>query len=517
MTADKEVLRLKLEKVRLLEEQAKLKDGLPFLYGRKLYKWQRAYKDEKFNKVRLLCAANQIGKSTIQQMDRIDVATNPAIWRQLWPHLYRGGANPKPSSWYLYPNQSTVMSEFEEKWKPDILPKGEFKNHPIYGWKETIVNKILVKIDFNSGWTIYFKTYSQNVADLQAGTVWAIDCDEELPVDLYDELTARLFATDGYFSMAFTATRGQTFWKNAIEGRGEKETFKDAFKIQISQYDCMQYEDGSETPWTIERIKRNEAKCKNPAEVNRRIYGKFMVDSGLLYSGFDETRNVIDFPKLDSGHIFKGVPNEWSIYTGIDYGSGGEDNHPSAIAFLSVSPDFRKIRLFKCKRYDKITMTAGDLYKAYVKERGNMRPVNQAYDWAAKDLGTIASRNADSLNKADKDHASGEMALNSALKSGILKIYRDEESEKLIDELTSVKEGYDKRKTADDLIDAVRYAINAIPIDWAALLGEVHVEEKAVPSDQNVRDARPRDYMRENVKELSDACQEEFDFWSDLY
>jgi hypothetical protein len=518
MASDKEVLRLKLEKVRLLEEQAKLKYGLPFLYGQKLYKWQEDYKNNRHNRVRLLCAANQIGKSTIQIKDRVDIATNPAEWRRLWPHLFRGGAEPKPSSWYLYPNQGTSKAEFDEKWVPSILPKGEFKDHPIYGWKETVVNKILVKIDFNSGWTIYFKTYSQSVQDLQSGTVWAIDCDEELPVEIYDELTARLFATDGYFSMAFTATIGQTFWKNAIEGRGDKETFKDAFKTQISQYDCLKYADGSDTPWTIERIKRNESKCKNVAEIKKRIFGKFVVDTGLLYSGFNESVNMVDYPKLEDGRVFKGVPNGWSIYSGIDYGSGGENNHPSAIAFLSVSPDFKKIRLFKCRRFDKIQMTAGDLYAAYVKERGDLKPIIQAFDWSSADLGTIASRNGDTFTKADKNHASGELALNSALKSGIFKIYKSEESDKLADELLSIKEGYDKRRAADDLIDAVRYAINSVPIDWAALMGESLSEKvKDVNPDQNERDARPRDYMRENIKELADGCEEEFEFWAELY
>lgn len=517
MVDDKAVLKLKLEKIRLLEEQEKLKYGLPFLYGRKKYQWQRDYIDNRFNRTRLLCAANQIGKSTIQIEDRIDIATDPTEWRRLYPHLFRVNPHAKPSSWYLYPNQDTVMSEFDEKWVPDILPKGDYKDHPVYGWKHTITNKVLKKITFNTGWTIYFKTYNQNVQDLQSGTIWAMDADEELPVDLWDELSARLFATDGYFSMAFTATKGQTFWKNAIESKGDKETFKDAFKIQVSQYDCLEYEDGSETPWTAERIARNKAKCKSDAEVQRRIYGKFMVDSGLLYSGFSEVVNVTEYPKTKSGLIFKGVPPTWSVYTGIDYGSGGVKNHPSAIVFLSVSPDYKRIRLFKSKRFDKIQMTAGDLYKEYVKLRGKLRPVNQAYDWASTDLGTIAARNGDNLNKAEKNHIAGELALNSALKSGILRIYRDDESEKLIDELTSVKEGYNKRATADDMIDALRYALIAIPIDWAALLGEVPIELPSIPHDQNEREARPRDYMHSdddnNMKEFMDGCDEEIEFW----
>ena len=83
--------------------------------------------------------------------------------------------------------------------------------------------------------TIYFKTYSQNVTDLQAGTVSFIFCDEELPISLFPELSARLIATDGYFSMVFTATLGQEYWRLTMEPdeeNGEIEKHPDAFNAK---------------------------------------------------------------------------------------------------------------------------------------------------------------------------------------------------------------------------------------------------------------------------------------------
>jgi phage terminase large subunit-like protein len=93
-----------------------------------------------------------------------------------------------------------------------FLPRGKFKDDPVYGWKEEKKQGDIVAIHFNSGVHIFFKTYSQNAEDLQSGTCDAIFCDEELPEELY-ELIARLNATDGYIHMVFTATLGQDFWR----------------------------------------------------------------------------------------------------------------------------------------------------------------------------------------------------------------------------------------------------------------------------------------------------------------
>jgi len=105
--------------------------------------------------------------------------------------------------WYLYPSKPVINAEFETKWK-QFLPKGDMKNDPYYGWKEERKQGDVVAIHFNSGVHVYFKTYEQNVQNLQTGTCDAIFCDEELPIELYDELTFRISASDGYFHMVFT-------------------------------------------------------------------------------------------------------------------------------------------------------------------------------------------------------------------------------------------------------------------------------------------------------------------------
>lgn len=521
---DQEVLRLKAQKLRLMEEQLRKKEGLPHLYGLKKYPWQVKYKKNKKNPRRFICAANQIGKSTIQIEDRIDVATRPDLWPKLWPTVFKYNPHSKPFSWYLYPNQDTVMTEFTEKWEPYYLPRGEYKDHPVYGWKKVITNKVLKHIEFNSGWKIYFKTYNQNVQDLQSSSPFAIDCDEELPEHLWDEITARLFATDGYFSMVFTATLGQQIWYDTIMEKGtDRERFKDAFKLQVSMYDCLKYSDGSETPWTKERIALKEASCKNDAEVRRRIYGEFAVDTGLKYTGFDRKRNYKPFPRTASGGKFKGVPKGWNVYSAIDIGSGGDNNHPAAYIFLMVNPEFTKIRALKMRRLDGIETTVPDIWEFYKRSRGKIQPVYQAYDWAAKDFGTMVSRMGEPFEKAKKDHDLGELALNAALKTGTFVIYYDEEdnedeSFKLVRELETSLVGENKRTAKDDLIDACRYAIMGIPIDWEALLmsGELKADKK-IKEEKHPANRRGIWESEHDRKEDQNQIESELEEWADLY
>ena len=484
------------------------------------------YCEAKFAKKRLLCAANQIGKSTAQIVDRIDVATNPELWPKLWPAIFKVNPKTLPYSWYLYPNQDTVTDEIENKWIPYYMPNGEFKDHEIYGWKVVRKNKAIKYIEFNSGYKIYFKTYNQDVHDLQSGTVFAIDCDEELPEHLLSELTARLFATQGFFSMAFTATIGQDFWKRVIEGvrKGEEQPWEDAWKIQISMFDCLKYSDGTPSTWTVPRIRQVILNCKSKAEVNRRVYGKFVRDEGLKYESFDRDRNYRPYPKTKDGKYYKGVPNGWSVYSGVDIGSGGKHGHPSAYSFLAVSPDLTKIRWFRGRRLDNIKTTAGDAYNFYKRSRRNIQVVKQAYDYASADYGTIAG-NGDAWEKAKKDHALGEQALNTAFKTGMFIIYYDptddeDESIKLVEEFESLAHDADKKRAKDDFIDATRYAITQIPINWEDILngkgvvaGDVEIKPGSVEME------RPNDHIRASDEEEAEmqAIDNEIEEWTSYY
>lgn len=449
----REVRLLQAKQEAVATKRKEIKEGLPHLYGYKWYAWARAF-FECTHQMGLLVAANQISKSSTQIRTCIDWATNLKRQKRLWK-------TPPRVFWYLYPSKDVATVEFEKKWEPEFLPRAKFKNHPVYGWRaEYSRDKKIHAIHFNSGVTIYFKTYNQDAQDLQTGTVHAVFCDEELPEELYDELQFRLTAVDGFFRMVFTATLNQDMWKRALEGKGEAELFPEAFKQQISMYECLAYDDGSETPWTVEKIEAIKRRCKNRTEVLRRVYGRFVTESGRKYGAFDPTRHYRARFELHAS---------WRVYVAVDGGSGGETGHPAAILFLAVSPDMRKGVVFRLWRGDGEVTTAGDIFEKYIELKGRLQPVGACYDQSAKDFGTIAIRNGEPFVIANKSHAIGEDHVNTLFKNNMLDVIDNEDGRKLGWELSSVMKATPKTKAKDDLADTLRYAVTMVNWDWTAL------------------------------------------------
>lgn len=476
---------VKLKELDLLKRKVALKEGLPHLYELPWYQWAYDYFNST-NRYNFITAANQVGKSSVNIRKCIHWATEPSLWPKLWhrrPLIF----------WYLYPSAKTFTSEILKKWVPEFLPRGQFKSHPQYGWKIEIKNKEVNALHFNSGVSIYLKSYSQDPQDLQAGTVSALFADEEMPVDLFPELNMRLAATKGYFHLVFTATLSQEFWRETMELKGKGERFPDAFKRQVSLYDCLTYMDGSPSPWTIEDIKRLERSCGTDAEVQRRIYGRFVKSEGLKYPSFDQLLNV-----KGSGDI----PADWLIYAGIDSGGGGT-GHPAAISFIGVRPDFGKARVFKHWRGDGETTTASDILMKYLDMKGNLFVTEARYDWADKDLGVIAQRLGISMLPAEKSHERGEQMLNVLFKNQILDIDAIEDTRPLIQELQSLDVNTPKQKSHDDSIDSCRYAVVTIPWSWESIqkaqLVSTPGRKQEMPDELKARlglldDARPVDW-----------------------
>lgn len=504
-------------KIALMERKKELSECLPHLYGLKMYPWQHSI-FHSLNKRIFCCSANQIGKSTSQIRKCIDIATNKLLWAKMFPIQYKNNPNFRPVIWYLYPDDGTITREITEKWIREFLPRGAYEKHEWYGWKVLKRDKKIRGIRFNNGTIINLMSYTQDVHHLQSGTVNVIATDEELPEHLYPELNARLFSTDGYFYMAFTATRGQEFWRRVIEPKSnEVEPMPDALKIQVSMFDCLKHQDGTPSHWSKARIEQIIATCRNENEVKRRVFGRFIRSDGLKYHAFDRDRHYVPYP-MKNGKQFKGVPHGWDIVSAVDIGSGGEKNHPAAFAFLSINKERTKVRVFKGRRLDGIETTAGDIYRHYKESRGKMKMLRQSYDWASKDFHTITSRSHDLFHKAEKSHDVGEELLNTAFALDILKIYECTEHDKLVEELESLDNDTDKRNAKDDFIDALRYAFATAPIDWKKVFEEIENGVKKVKEDNNdERLLRPRDYVgvKEggDIDDMFDGVEDELKYW----
>lgn len=506
-TSETEELKQKLALLELKQQKLELKEGLPHLYGFPWYPWAKTFFESR-NPTNFLVAANQISKSSTQIRKVIHWATETSLWPALWPRR-------KPSMfWYFYPTKDVAAIEFDEKWEREFLPAGKYKTDPKYGWTLEKKEGAPWALHFNSGVSVYFKTYAQKAKDLQSATVDAVFADEEMPEDLWDEVNLRRQATDGYFHMVFTATLGQEIWRRTMEERGNvNEKFADAFKLQVSMFDCLEYEDGTPGAWTPSRIQRVINSCKTDAEVQRRVYGKFVVDSGLKYPTFSRKRNMKTPETLKVGH-------DWAVYAGVDPGGGGE-GHPGAIAFVCVRPDFKYGRVFRGWRGEGELTTAGDVLNNYRSLKRGLTMTGAYYDWQSKDFSTISVRESEPFFPAEKSHEIGEQVLGVLFKNGMLDIDDVPELEPLALELTTLKKATPKMKAKDDFCDALRYAVTRIPWDWSAipdfvLLAEELKEKRVDVAVPTVDDLR-REFVLGKRSEEMEGPEGEFAEWGELY
>lgn len=513
-----DALQAKLEKERLIREKLRLKEGLPHLHGMPWYEWAYDFfKTE--NHEAFLVAANQVSKSSTHIRKVIDWATDTTQWLRRWPSLQAAPAHAQiPNQfWYLYPTADVASIEFETKWL-QFLPRNEYKDHPVYGWKDVYEKGKIKELQFNSGVTIYFKTYSQNAQDLQSGSVYYLGFDEELPEELLGELQARLNGTDGYFSGVFTATLGQDHWRATMEPEEtDVELHPTAWKRSVSLYDCQFYKDGSPSPWTPEKIARAVARCPNQTERKRRIEGRFAASGGRKYQSFEREENMIK-PFT--------IQKDWHIYSGVDIGSGGENNHPGAIAFIAVRPDFRFGVVFKGWRGDGVLTTSSDIYLKHRELREKMVLVSQVYDHQAKDFDTISSRNNDPFTKAQKGHDAGEALLNSLFRHKMLMIMgNDPELNKLAVEFSSLLKATPKTKAKDDFIDATRYAAMSIPWDFGGIEAiALDPTKESAPGPQprkktlaEIQLEERRAFVMGSSSDSRDPIEKELDEWNELY
>lgn len=500
---------IKREKLELLEAKKAWRDNLPHKYGWKNYKWAREFLEDN-SRTLLLCAANQISKSSTQIRKVITLATET----NEWPKFFR--RTPR-IFWYLYPTATMATTEFRSKWVPDFLPRGDMKKHPQFGWREEYRNRgDIFAIHFNTGVSVYFKTYAQDVQHLQASSVDYIATDEELPIELFDEISFRRMATDGMFSMVFTATLGQDEWRRAVEpGPQESRFLPEARVWQVSMFDCMRYEDGTPSHWTTEKIQRVISLCRSDAEVQRRVYGKFIKDSGLKYPGFDRGRNVI--PPFH-------IPSNWVRFSGVDLGAGGQDNHPSTITFIAVRPDYRYGVVYRHWRGDNEHTTMTDVANKYIGMREYDDFSGNFYDYHSKEFKLVTDRMGLTFMPADKGHEIGEQVINALFKNKMLDIFAIPETEPLIREIMTLALGVDKRHAQDDSVDSMRYGVTRIPWDWSfvGLNIDVGVERRKVYTPievANIERAKDLKRMIENKDKdgLALSVEQEIDEWNEFF
>jgi phage terminase large subunit-like protein len=487
------------EKLKLLEFEKQLRDGLGYKYAHKFYTWQTEFIDST-NKMRLLNAANQLGKSTCQIIDQCehDMFSTDEERLARWPGFKPGSDT--ITDFYLYPDSKTATIEFETKWKK-YLPKGIYLEDPElkkrYWWKPYYSNGEIDCVEFREG-LLAFKTYGQGAINIQGTSAHSIKCDEELPYELYSELISRTNATCGYFSMVFTATIGGIEWYRAMEKIGESdELFPNAYKRQISLYDSMYYSDGTPSGWTKERIAAVKSQYGTEEEIEKRVMGRFVVEKhGLLLPNFLNKHIVNTFD----------YPSDWHYYCGIDIGRGGK-NHKSAITIVAVRPDYKKAVVCDAWREDTEITTEHVVlgkYKEMIKQLPN-KPIT-FYDFHAKDFELLMmSDSTVNMYPAEKKHEIGFGILNSLMKNDMMYFYLKNHVYKLVDEIRTCKITSPKTSRKDDLCDSLRYSISSLVFDFTGTDAEIKVDPPKV--DELERSLE--NYKRMAKEEVNSQLDEE--------
>jgi hypothetical protein len=286
----------------------------------------------------------------------------------------------------------------------------------------------------------------------------------------------------------------------------------------------MRFEDGTPTMWTKERIQQRIDQCTTKAEVQRRVFGKFVKDEGLRFPQFDREIHLADYHP---------VPKDWEVYCGVDYGSGGEKAHPSAIVFVAVNKDYTMARCIRSWRGDKIQTTAEDVIDMWVEMKATIPNEITAtyYDYSAADLGTIAGRKSLPWLKADKSRDSGNTMIAGLLKGKVLKFYTPSSAASVIPpnhlegfkfaqefEMLGVK--VDKGRDIDHLLDALRYCLLKIPFRMISkgegyqLVGEGKKDEQFFAAFES-RDNRSALKVWKNNDDVF-LSEGEFEFWNGM-
>lgn len=458
---------------------------LPHKYLHKHYAWQEKFRHS-WNPMCILCAANQIGKSSVLIQKAIDRCTEYSV-NGVWQKYYK--SFPK-TRWYFYPTKDLCDAEFEDKWRKYMPDAEDNEDDMVYGWKKVMKNGDLHAIRWNTGANLYFKSYEQRQKRVQSQTVADIFADEEMPEEMYAELKSRTNAIRGTFNTVFTATQGLQLWNKALEQRGTKEeTFKDALKMNVSLYDCLNYSDGSPSSvYDLAYVKKLEAQYPDPRERATRVHGRHFVTGNLLFPAFS-SKNIIDYIPEDWGKDGNGnpIPNpeKFIVFSGTDGGSGGKkENSCSAHVMIAVHKSKKLAFCYRAWRGDHQRTTVIDTVNEWEKICYHPLTKNMfrgaVYDPAYPDFNDIIKRRFKDENRpmnfkimgAAKDRKGNAEKVNALLKSKCILFIIPEEDKnsdmhKIIGEFNTVTEQTKKLKNQrDDLTDALKYVINHIDFDW---------------------------------------------------
>lgn len=207
--------------------------------------------------------------------------------------------------------QDKILKYLNPDWIVDITMLQGKKDSP----KSGIIDQIKIKNVFGGISTIGFKSCDQGREKFQGSSLDFVWFDEEPPKDIYDECKMRVLDKRGEIFGTMTPLKGLTFIYDEI--------FLNKFNSKEVWCEFIEWADN---PYLSKKEIKMLTQNMSERELESRRYGRFMSDSGPVYTEFDENVHVIE--------PFS-IPYDWQDCLSIDPGL----KNPLSCHFYAIDYD----------------------------------------------------------------------------------------------------------------------------------------------------------------------------------
>ncbi len=207
--------------------------------------------------------------------------------------------------------QSKILHYIDSSWIREISMIQGRKSSPQYG----IIDYIVIDNVFGGTSRIAFKSCEAGREKFQGTSVDFVWFDEEPPLDIYQECLMRVIDRNGHVFGTMTPLKGATWVYDTI--------YINASSNSEVWYIFMEWADN---PYLPKRQVELMTATLASDQLDSRRYGKFGINSGLVYGDFDVNVHVIE-PFV--------VPSHWQDKLSIDPGL----NNPLSCHWYCVDDD----------------------------------------------------------------------------------------------------------------------------------------------------------------------------------
>jgi len=218
-------------------------------------------------------------------------AVAEALYYCLGRSVYAEVPDPPVTVWYVMPSfgmfEKTIYPIFKQ-----LVPWKEVKS---FSERDHYVK-------FNNGSMLYFISADQRQMRIQGASVDFIVMDESPNESIYGELIARLIDRGGRMLMVLAPVDAKSFW---IRDKIYVPHLADESEgTEVINMPTIDDEGNPLVPtYTREEIERMASKWTDPAERSARLYGEFIVRSGLVFKSFDRDVHFIKPFKIPDNYV----------------------------------------------------------------------------------------------------------------------------------------------------------------------------------------------------------------------